>query len=471
MPDTIERLVGARTTFGMKKPVVAATTGAITLSGEQTIDGVACVEDDRVLVKDQVGPAFNGIYVVSTGAWTRAVDFDGTTDFVKGTLVIVAAGTINGGKLYRVTSADPTDIDVDSITFESLTFADSHANGSVVVSATVNLDAIDADAVDVTGAGATITAITLTAGYTRIVRFTGANTLTHSATLVLPGAQNFTTASGDFAIFRGYTSGVVRLINYIRGDSHPLIAGQATIASAATTDLGSVREQAITISGVTPITSFGSTAPTGALKFCRLSGAIMLTNGASLILPEGQNLQGADGDAFLARHEGSGVWRVLNYRFAVTTVVNVTATDNAAVSESDLITYSLAANRMASSGAFCRITAWGAITTASTAVARRARLYFGATAIADTGAINLPGGTFLMEAIVSRSTVAGTQRAISRLSYSTGAAGVAGSSVATLMSTPAETLSAAVTIKITGLATGSTGHMSASGLIVEPYPR
>lgn len=54
--------------------VATATTSSITLSGEQTISGVAVVNGDRVLVKDQAALSTNGIYVASTGSWTRAVD-------------------------------------------------------------------------------------------------------------------------------------------------------------------------------------------------------------------------------------------------------------------------------------------------------------------------------------------------------------------------------------------------------------
>lgn len=465
MPDTIDRLEGARTTFGMKKPVVAATTGAITLSGEQTIDGVACVEDDRVLVKDQASNVFNGIYIVSTGAWTRAVDFDGITDWVKGTLVVAGGGTTNGGKLFRVTSADPTEIDVSAISFESVSFLDSHANGSTTAAATVNLSAIDADAVDVTGGGASITAITITEGYTRIVRFTGANTLTHSATLVLPGALNITTADGDFAIFRGYASSITRCLHYQRADGQPLPTGQSTIASAATVDLGSVRDQSIVISGTTPVSSFGSSAPTGAIKFIRLSGAVPLTDGANLNLPGGLDIQGASGDTFIARHDGSGVWYVMNYTRATYDHATGTDASNGAITESDLRTYSLPASRLADAGSFLKLRAWGITSTASTAATRRIRAYFGATAIADTGAISLVGGVWSLEAVVIRES-ASAQAAIGTAHFSTGGVS-AGSSLSIILTAPAETLTAAVTVKVTGLCTATTGVITQHGFVVE----
>lgn len=58
----------------VKASVVAATSGNITLSGAQTIDGVSVVAGDRVLVKAQTASADNGIYVVSNTSWTRSAD-------------------------------------------------------------------------------------------------------------------------------------------------------------------------------------------------------------------------------------------------------------------------------------------------------------------------------------------------------------------------------------------------------------
>jgi hypothetical protein len=52
-----------------KASVRVATSGSnITLSGTQTVDGVALSVGNRVLVKDQTTTSQNGIYVVSSGA-------------------------------------------------------------------------------------------------------------------------------------------------------------------------------------------------------------------------------------------------------------------------------------------------------------------------------------------------------------------------------------------------------------------
>jgi len=124
MPSTrIDRIDGVSTSLAIKAPVKAATTSPVTLYGAQTIDGVACVADDRVLLMGQADGAENGIYNVSDTAWSRAGDFDGARDIVKGTLILVVDGTVNGGEIYRVTSANTITIGTTDLTFELAAFA------------------------------------------------------------------------------------------------------------------------------------------------------------------------------------------------------------------------------------------------------------------------------------------------------------------------------------------------------------
>lgn len=79
-------------------PVVAATTANITLSGTQTVDGIALDVDDRVLVKEQSTASQNGIYLVKSGAWVKVA-----ADSVKGILVFVANGTQNNDSKFFAT--------------------------------------------------------------------------------------------------------------------------------------------------------------------------------------------------------------------------------------------------------------------------------------------------------------------------------------------------------------------------------
>lgn len=83
----------------IKRSVRAATTANITLSGTQTIDGVALVAGDRVLVKNQTAAQDNGIYIVSATAWSRATDANLISE-IAGGMVNVESGTVNGGKIF-----------------------------------------------------------------------------------------------------------------------------------------------------------------------------------------------------------------------------------------------------------------------------------------------------------------------------------------------------------------------------------
>jgi hypothetical protein len=140
---SVDRRQGVNSSNAVKTPCKAATTAALTLSGEQTVDGVACVTDDRVLVKDQATASENGIYNVDTGSWTRAKDFDGTFDVVQGTLVPVANGTTNGGQVFRISTANPITIGTTSLAFTfaldaaTLTFLQSGIAAGNQVSRTV----------------------------------------------------------------------------------------------------------------------------------------------------------------------------------------------------------------------------------------------------------------------------------------------------------------------------------------------
>lgn len=117
---TTDRVAGLNGSVGFKAPCRAATTAAITLSGEQTIDGVAIVAGDRVLVKNQSSGVDNGIYTASTGPWSRAIDFDGVRDARNGTMIYVTSGTTNGSKIFVLTATDPVTVGTTSLSFGSV---------------------------------------------------------------------------------------------------------------------------------------------------------------------------------------------------------------------------------------------------------------------------------------------------------------------------------------------------------------
>lgn len=80
--------------LGNKYNVRVATTANITLSGLQTIDGIAVAANDLVLVKNQTVASQNGIYTVAAGAWTRALNTDTWAELISA-YCFVQQGTTN----------------------------------------------------------------------------------------------------------------------------------------------------------------------------------------------------------------------------------------------------------------------------------------------------------------------------------------------------------------------------------------
>lgn len=76
-----------------------ATTANITLTGEQTIDGIT-TSTSRILVKDQSDSSENGVYVTASSAWSRATDLDEAAEFTAAA-IFVNAGTENAGRTYQ----------------------------------------------------------------------------------------------------------------------------------------------------------------------------------------------------------------------------------------------------------------------------------------------------------------------------------------------------------------------------------
>ncbi len=182
------------------------------------------------------------IGTTNTGAVTLNVSSLGAKSIKKkmsgGKVALVAADLIAGQSAEVF--YDGTDFVLET--------ARTYSQGADVASAsTIDLDTATGDCIDVTGT-TDITAITLTQGECRTVRFTGILTLTHGASLVLPGAANIITAAGDYAMFRGYASGVVRCVFYNRGTG-----------AAITSDV-LVQDFRLTLSTGVPVTTTDVTA-------------------------------------------------------------------------------------------------------------------------------------------------------------------------------------------------------------------
>ena len=126
----------------IKDSVRAATTANLTLSGTQTIDGVACVAGDRVLVKNQTTQSANGIYVVAAGAWARASDADTSAKVTSGLFTFVIEGTANGGNGFVLTTADPIVLGTTALTFTQFSGAGQITAGAGLTKTGNTIDAV-----------------------------------------------------------------------------------------------------------------------------------------------------------------------------------------------------------------------------------------------------------------------------------------------------------------------------------------
>lgn len=148
-----------------KQSVKAASTANIaSLSGAMTIDGVALVAGDRVLVKDQSTANQNGVYVVAASAWSRATDMDIWDELVSAYL-FVEQGTVNADMGFLCTVDAGGTLGTTAVTFVQFSGAGQLTAGAGLTRTGNTLDVgtastgrivINADSIDLaaTGVGA-----------------------------------------------------------------------------------------------------------------------------------------------------------------------------------------------------------------------------------------------------------------------------------------------------------------------------
>lgn len=138
-----------------------ATTANVTLSGEQTIDGVL-TSGTRILVKNQSTASQNGIYVTSSGAWSRATDCDAASEITTGAYTYVTSGSTNAGTSWTQTQAVTT-IGTDSVQWQLFFQQAAYAQGT----------------------GITISGLTISINQAANLDWTGSHTFTSSSGVAL----------------------------------------------------------------------------------------------------------------------------------------------------------------------------------------------------------------------------------------------------------------------------------------------
>ncbi len=136
-----------------------ATTANITLSGTQTIDGIAVIADQRVLVKNQTSGEENGLYLCKAGAWERTADMNESDEF-SGSAVFIREGSTFADTGYVCTNDAAVTVGTTEITFVQFTGAGQVEAGAALTKTGNRLDV----AVDDSSIGVSSDALQVKAG-------------------------------------------------------------------------------------------------------------------------------------------------------------------------------------------------------------------------------------------------------------------------------------------------------------------
>ena len=234
-----DRLDGVQSSVALKAPVVVATTANITLSGTQTIDGVAVVADDRVLVKNQTATAENGIYDVSATAWTRARDWNGARDIVSGTRVFINSGTVNAGFQAQITTANPITIGTTGLAFTLVDLIDA-----TVAADLATIAPISADITTVAGISGNVTTVAGISADVTTVAGISAN-----VTTVAGDTANIATVAADGTDI-GVVSGISADVTAVSG-----VSADVTTVAGISTDVTSVAGVSANVTAVAGISA------------------------------------------------------------------------------------------------------------------------------------------------------------------------------------------------------------------------
>ena len=306
----------SRSGLDVKQSVRAATTANITLSNTQTIDGVALSVGDRVLVKDQSTASQNGIYVVASGAWSRATDADEPAEVTPGFFFFVEEGTVNADSGWVMTADGTITIGTTAITFAQFSGAGQiiAGNGLAKSGNTLSVNVangieISADNVQlastVAGAGLTYSSGVLAVGGTadRITinadsidiasTYVGQSTITTLGTIgtgtwqgtVIAGQYGGTGVnnSGKTITLGGNltTSGAFSTTLTVTGNTSvtlPTTGTLATLAGSETLTNKTLTSPTITGGSINNTPIGASTASTGAFTTLSASGAVTFTS-------------------------------------------------------------------------------------------------------------------------------------------------------------------------------------------------
>jgi hypothetical protein len=203
------------------------------LTGTQTIDGVALSAGDTVLCTGQTTGSQNGSYTVAAGAWTRTPDFADVNDAVRSPYWFVGEGTANAGSGWVMTTW-PYTIGTTALVFTQFTGAGEiiAGNGLLKSANTLSIDTnvtVDKNtAQTLTNKSIAATQLTGTLAAAQFPALTG--------DVTTPGASLTTTiAAGAVSLAKMATLGANSVIGNATGSTATPSAVSMTSAATAST--------------------------------------------------------------------------------------------------------------------------------------------------------------------------------------------------------------------------------------------
>ena len=279
--------------LGPKAACQVATTANITLSGLQTIDGYTTVAGDRVLVKNQTSSANNGIYIASSGSWSRSADMDVWSE-VPGAYTVILNGSANIDTGWVCTASTSGTINVTAMPWVQFSNVNTYTAGTGLTlasnqfsitntgvtagtygSASQSLTAI----VNAQGQLTSLTAQNIALNANQITSGTIASSLISGSYTGITGVGTLTVGTWNastIGVAYGGT-GATTLTGYVKGSGTSALTALSTIPNTDITGLGTMSTQNANAVSIT-----GGSATLTTLITSGLTGYLYGNNGSAV---------------------------------------------------------------------------------------------------------------------------------------------------------------------------------------------
>jgi hypothetical protein len=238
-PSSLATLTGGTVTYNNGSSGVGAT---LTLSvALTTLDGYTLVNGDRLLIKNEVTSANNGIYTWATGGTvlTRATDFDTNVEIASGDFTFITNGTLYANTGW-VQTLPVTTVGTSPISWTQFSGAGTYTAGTGLT---------------LTGSQFSITNTAVTAGAYGSATQTGTFTVNAQGQLTLAGNTTVTPAVGSIT---GFGTGVATALAVSTGSAGAFVVNGGALGTPSSGTVTNLTGTAsINING-----TVGATTPT-----------------------------------------------------------------------------------------------------------------------------------------------------------------------------------------------------------------